>query len=136
MAVLNDYDIRVVKTRGSFTRHSHPEIDEVFLVLKGALTIRLADEDVSLGPGQLFVVPRGVEYQPISAEGAEVVLIEPSTSSTPPERCPVTDPSPVTTITTDTPAPNNADLRAGRRIDDFPADRSSYRQSRSVRGDP
>lgn len=80
VAVLNNYDIRVVKTRGTFTRHSHPETDEAFLVLTGSLTIRLSDGEVALGPGQLYVVPRGVEHQPISAEGAEVVLIEPSTT--------------------------------------------------------
>jgi mannose-6-phosphate isomerase-like protein (cupin superfamily) len=78
VAVLNDYDVRVVKTRGEFTRHSHPETDELFLVLKGSLTIRLADAEVVLGPGQLFVVPRGVQHQPVSSEGAEVLLIEPS----------------------------------------------------------
>jgi len=80
VAVLNDYDIRVVKTRGEFTKHKHPETDEVFLVLKGSLTIRLDDGDVTLGPGQLYVVPRGVEHQPISRDGAEVVLVEPSTT--------------------------------------------------------
>jgi mannose-6-phosphate isomerase-like protein (cupin superfamily) len=78
VAVLNDYDVRVVKTRGEFTRHSHPETDELFLVLKGSLTIKLNDAEVVLGPGQLFVVPRGVQHQPVSSEGAEVLLIEPS----------------------------------------------------------
>jgi mannose-6-phosphate isomerase-like protein (cupin superfamily) len=78
VAVLNDYDIRVVKTKGEFTRHSHPETDEVFLVLKGSLTIRMDAGDVTLGPGQLYVVPRGVQHQPVSAEGAEALLIEPS----------------------------------------------------------
>jgi mannose-6-phosphate isomerase-like protein (cupin superfamily) len=80
VAVLNDYDIRVVKTKGEFTRHSHPETDEVFLVVRGSLTIRLDDGDVVLGPGQLFVVARGRPHQPISMEGAEVVLIEPSST--------------------------------------------------------
>jgi mannose-6-phosphate isomerase-like protein (cupin superfamily) len=78
VAVLNDYDIRVVKTHGEFTRHRHPDTDEVFLVLRGQLTIRLDDGDVELGPGQLYVVPRGVAHQPISSDGAEVVLVEPS----------------------------------------------------------
>lgn len=78
VAVLNDYDIRVVKTKGEFTRHSHPETDELFLVLSGLLTIRLDDGEVTLGPGQLYVVPRGVQHQPVSTDGAEVVLIEPS----------------------------------------------------------
>lgn len=77
VAVLNDYDVRVVRTQGEFTRHSHTETDEFFLVLKGSLTIRMDDGDVTLGPGQMFVVPCGVPHQPVSVEGAEVVLIEP-----------------------------------------------------------
>ena len=78
VAVLNDYDLRVVRTQGEFTRHSHPETDEVFLVLSGSLTIRMDDGDVTLGPGQLYVVPRGTPHQPFSADGAEVLLVEPS----------------------------------------------------------
>lgn len=78
VATMNDYDLRLVKTRGEFTRHSHPETDEVFLVLTGSLTIRLDDGEVTLGPGQLYVVPRGVRHQPVSMAGAEVLLIEPS----------------------------------------------------------
>ena len=80
VAVLNDYDLRVVHTRGEFTRHSHPETDEVFLVLSGRLTIRLDDGDVTLGPGQLYVVPKGTPHQPYSPDGAQVLLIEPSTT--------------------------------------------------------
>jgi mannose-6-phosphate isomerase-like protein (cupin superfamily) len=78
VATMNDYDIRVVKVRGEFTRHSHPETDEVFLVLSGRLTIRLDDRDVRLAAGQLFVVPRGVAHLPVSEDGAEVVLFEPT----------------------------------------------------------
>jgi mannose-6-phosphate isomerase-like protein (cupin superfamily) len=78
VAVLNDYDLRVVRTHGEFTRHSHPETDEVFLVLSGSLTIRLDDGDVTLGPGQLYVVPKGTPHQPFSEDGAEVLLVEPS----------------------------------------------------------
>jgi len=78
VAVLYDYDVRVVRTQGEFTRHSHPDTDELFLVLSGRLTIRLDDGDVTLGPGQLYVVPRGVHHQPVSDDGAEVLLVEPS----------------------------------------------------------
>jgi mannose-6-phosphate isomerase-like protein (cupin superfamily) len=78
VAVLNDYDVRVVKTRGVFTRHSHPETDELFLVVSGRLTIRMDSGDVDLGPGQMYVVPRGVPHQPYSASEAQVLLIEPS----------------------------------------------------------
>ena len=78
VATLNDYDVRVVRTRGEFTRHSHVDTDEFFLVLSGRLTIRTDDGDVDLGPGQAYVVPRGVAHQPVSPDGAEVLLIEPS----------------------------------------------------------
>lgn len=78
VALLNDYDVRVVKTKGEFTRHSHPDTDELFLVLHGSLSIRMDSGTVELGPGQLYVVPRGVPHQPVSEEGAELVLIEPS----------------------------------------------------------
>ena len=78
VAVVNDYDVRVVKVRGEFTWHAHPETDEMFLVLSGDLTIRLDDATVTLRPGQLFVVPKGVSHQPASVNGAECLLIEPS----------------------------------------------------------
>jgi mannose-6-phosphate isomerase-like protein (cupin superfamily) len=78
VAVLNDYDVRVVKVSGEFTRHSHPETDELFLVLSGSLTIRMDDGDAVVNPGQVCVVPKGVPHQPFSPDGAEVVLIEPS----------------------------------------------------------
>jgi len=78
VTTLNDYDVRVVKTHGEFTWHSHPDTDELFLVLSGRLTIRLESGAVELGPGELFVVPKGVRHQPHSADVAEVLLIEPS----------------------------------------------------------
>lgn len=78
VAVMNDDDVRVVKAHGEFARHSHPDTDEAFLVLRGSLTIRIDDGDVVLGPGQLHVVPRGVTHQPVSVDGAEVLLLEPS----------------------------------------------------------
>ena len=80
VATLNDYDVRVAKFHGEFTRHSHPDTDEFFLVLSGSVTIRMDDGDVELGPGHVHVVPRGVPHQPVSEDGAEVLLIEPSTT--------------------------------------------------------
>ena len=78
VATVNDYDVRVVHTRGEFARHSHPETDEFFLVLSGRLTIRMDAGDVDLGPGQVYVVPRGTPHQPVSPDGAQVLLLEPS----------------------------------------------------------
>ena len=78
VATVNDYDVRVARVSGEFTRHSHPETDEFFLVLSGRLTIRTDGGDVELGPGQVYVVPRGAPHQPFSADGAEILLFEPS----------------------------------------------------------
>ena len=73
----NDNKLQVAKTRGEFVWHSHPETDDLFLVVKGQLTIKLRDRDVELGPGDLYVVPAGVEHCPVSEDGAEILLIEP-----------------------------------------------------------
>lgn len=78
VATVNADDVRVVHALGEFTRHSHPETDEFFLVLSGRLTIRMDAGDVTLGPNQLYVVPRGVPHQPVSADGATLLLFEPS----------------------------------------------------------
>jgi mannose-6-phosphate isomerase-like protein (cupin superfamily) len=68
----------VVKLLGPFTWHSHDDTDDFFLVLHGRLTIQLRDRDVVLGPGELFVVPRGVEHRPVAADGeVHILLIEP-----------------------------------------------------------
>lgn len=74
---LNDYDLMVVKVKGEFVWHKHDETDDFFLVLAGRIGIRLRDRTVSLGPGELFVVPKGVEHQPFAEEEAHVLLIEP-----------------------------------------------------------
>jgi mannose-6-phosphate isomerase-like protein (cupin superfamily) len=74
---LNDYKLAVVKARGEFVWHSHPETDDFFLVLAGRLTIQLRDRDVELEPGELFVVPRGVEHCPKADDEAHILLIEP-----------------------------------------------------------
>jgi mannose-6-phosphate isomerase-like protein (cupin superfamily) len=74
---LNDYKLQVAKTKGEFVWHSHPDTDDFFLVVSGELTIQLRDRDIVLGPGDLYVVPRGVEHCPRSDDGAEILLIEP-----------------------------------------------------------
>lgn len=79
IAKLNDYEIKLARLDGEFVWHSHHDTDELFLVLSGSLTIQLRDGDVTLGPGQLFVVPRGVEHCPLTHDGeVRVMLIEPS----------------------------------------------------------
>ena len=77
IAELNDYDIKIVKVQGDFTWHAHADTDELFLVIDGALTLQLRDGDVSLGAGDLYVVPRGAEHCPRADVETSVLLIEP-----------------------------------------------------------
>jgi len=78
VARFNGHDVMVAKFEGDFVWHSHPDTDDLFLVLSGDVTIRLREGDVELRPGELFVVPLGVEHQPGTTDGAEVLLIEPT----------------------------------------------------------
>lgn len=74
----NGNDLIVVKVKGEFVWHSHADTDDFFLVLKGRLTIKMRDGDVTLGPGELFVVPKGVEHCPVAEEETHIQLIEPA----------------------------------------------------------
>src|SRR4051794_34256280 len=80
VATVNDYDVRVAHTKGEFTRHSHPETDEFFLVLSGRLTMRMDEGDVVLDAGDCYVVPRGRTHQPSADVETTVLLFEPSTT--------------------------------------------------------
>lgn len=78
IARLNDYEVKVVKIKGEFVWHTHEDTDELFLVIEGELTIQLRADDVVLQPGQLYVVPRGVEHCPIAEGEVHAMLIEPT----------------------------------------------------------
>ena len=80
IALVNDYDVRVAKVRGDFPSHRHLDTDEFFLVLSGELTIAMDDHEARLGPGDTYVVPRGVRHQPSASEETEILLFEPSTT--------------------------------------------------------
>lgn len=73
---VNDYDVKVVKLQGGFVWHTHPETDELFMVVSGRLTIQLRDRDVILNPNDIFVVPRGVEHCPKATAEVEAILFE------------------------------------------------------------
>ena len=77
VAAFNGHDVMVVKAKGEFVWHAHPDTDDFFLVLKGRLTIQLREGDVHLGPGDLFVVPKGVEHRPVAEGEVHLLLIEP-----------------------------------------------------------
>jgi len=74
----NGHDLMVVKVKGPFMWHRHEDTDDFFLVLKGRLRIELRDGNVELGPGELYVVPKGVEHRPVADEEAHILLIEPT----------------------------------------------------------
>ena len=74
VATLNDYEIKLARIKGEFVWHTHDDTDELFLIVEGTLTIQLRDGDVTLRPGQLFVVPRGVEHCPI-ADGEVLAML-------------------------------------------------------------
>jgi mannose-6-phosphate isomerase-like protein (cupin superfamily) len=83
VAELNDTHVKVVKTDGEFVWHHHDEEDELFLVVSGRLRMQLRDGDIVLEPGELLVVPRGVEHCPVGEGETHVVLIEPRTTLNP-----------------------------------------------------
>ena len=76
IATLNDHEVKLVRIQGEFVWHTHEGTDELFLVVDGELTIQLRDRDVVLRPGQLFVVPRGVEHCPRAEHEVRAVLME------------------------------------------------------------
>ena len=77
VAEMNDYQFKVVKIRGDFVWHSHKDTDETFIVIEGELRIDFRDGQVHVGPGEMFVVPKGVEHKPYAGREVKMVLIEP-----------------------------------------------------------
>jgi mannose-6-phosphate isomerase-like protein (cupin superfamily) len=77
---VNDSFVKLAKLKGEFTWHRHEAEDELFLVLRGTLLIKLRDRDIRLEEGEFVVVPRGVEHLPIAEGEAHVLLIEPKTT--------------------------------------------------------
>lgn len=77
VAEMNDYQFKVVRIEGEFIWHSHPETDEAFLVLEGTLRIDLLEGCVYVNPGELYVVPRGVEHRTAAQGEAKLMMIEP-----------------------------------------------------------
>jgi mannose-6-phosphate isomerase-like protein (cupin superfamily) len=78
VAEFNGNDVMVVKAKGEFVWHKHDDTDDFFLVLKGTLDIQMRDRVVALGPGEMFVVPKGVEHRPVAREEVHLLLIEPT----------------------------------------------------------
>lgn len=74
---VNDVHVKLAKLQGEFVWHHHPQEDELFLVVRGRLTMKLRDGAIDLGPGELLIVPAGVEHLPVAEEETWVLLVEP-----------------------------------------------------------
>jgi len=77
---LNDSYVKLVKLKGEFVWHHHEQEDELFLVVKGRLLIKLRDRDILLEEGEFVIIPRGVEHLPIADEEVHVILLEPKST--------------------------------------------------------
>jgi mannose-6-phosphate isomerase-like protein (cupin superfamily) len=77
---VNDAHIKLVKLAGEFVWHRHEKEDELFLVVRGRLVMKFRDREVTLEPGELIIVPRGVEHLPVADQETEVLLVEPAST--------------------------------------------------------
>jgi len=77
---VNDFHVKAVKFQGEFVWHHHEREDELFLVVKGRLRMRLREGDVMVNPGEFIIIPRGVEHMPVADEEVQVVLLEPAST--------------------------------------------------------
>ena len=78
VAALNGQELKLVKFAGAFPWHHHEHEDELFLVWKGRMAVEFRDQRIELGPGELCVVPRGVEHRTVADTEAEVLIFEPA----------------------------------------------------------
>ena len=77
---LNESHVKLVKLRGDFTWHHHDVEDELFLVVRGHLLIRLRDRDLQVGEGEFVIIPHGIDHQPVAEAEVQVLLLEPKTT--------------------------------------------------------
>ena len=77
---LNDQHVKAVKLKGEFVWHKHDHEDELFLVVKGMLTMQLRDKIIEINEGEFLIVPKGVEHKPVAEEEVHILLFEPATT--------------------------------------------------------
>lgn len=80
IAAVNDFHVKLVRLKGEFVWHAHQHEDELFLVVGGRLRMQFRDREVLIEPGELIVVPHGVEHRPVADEEVEVMLLEPKST--------------------------------------------------------
>ena len=74
---MNDYQFKIVKVKGDFIWHHHKDTDEAFIVIEGSMVIKFEKKSVKLNPGEIFVVPKGVEHKPYAKDECKILIIEP-----------------------------------------------------------
>lgn len=74
LAQVNDFYVKAAKVQGEFVWHAHPDTDELFMPVKGSVTIQFRDREVALNPGDILVVPKGVEHRPVADEECELMV--------------------------------------------------------------
>jgi len=77
IAQMNDVQFKLVKVAGEFVWHDHPDTDEVFIVIEGSLSIEFRDRTETLTPGEMLVIPKGVEHKPFANNECKIMIIEP-----------------------------------------------------------
>lgn len=77
IAKMNDYEFKIVRFKGEFVWHRHPDTDETFIILKGKMLMNFRDKVVELNAGEMIVIPKGLEHKPASEGGYEALFIEP-----------------------------------------------------------
>ncbi len=77
IAKMNNYDFKIVKFKGDFIWHSHPDTDETFIILDGTLVMNFRDRKIEVQAGEMIVIPKGIEHKPSSTDGYKALLIEP-----------------------------------------------------------
>ena len=77
IAKMNNYEFKIVRFKGDFVWHSHPDTDETFIVMEGILVMNFRDRKVEVHAGEMIVIPKGVEHKPSSEDGYRALLIEP-----------------------------------------------------------
>jgi mannose-6-phosphate isomerase-like protein (cupin superfamily) len=77
IAKMNDYEFKIVKFKGDFLWHSHPDTDETFIIMEGTLVMNFHDRKVEVHAGEMIVIPKGVEHKPSSENGYKALLVEP-----------------------------------------------------------
>jgi len=78
VASFNGHDVMVVKALGEFNWHTHDDTDDFFLILSGELTIEFRDSEMTLGVGEMYVIPKGVEHRTVAKQEVHMLLIEPA----------------------------------------------------------